>query len=473
MGIEQDGVATPGSPSAGSTPAPAFLLREYQIDGIDFLDTKGFGYLADEPGLGKSAQLAMAAHGRTLIVAPAYVLEAGVWDDELARWAPQLSATQTSYTSLCERERTAKGGSRPVPRLRPDLLQEHWDTVILDEAHHTKGRDTTHTKAAMTLARRTERLFLASGTPIPNWPYELWTALVMLHEPGDRRFSSFWRWAREWFKVSKHRRGNYEIGHLHGCSMRCPVPCEHWTAFQEANFEGRMLMRYRDDVLTDLPPLTEQTIRVKMTPAQERVYKALRRDFIAWVEETGREVVAWNAGAQATKLAQVATGVEVVDPGARASGKLDALRGLLADGHVPALVVAHFRASVRAAADVVRALGLEPVVVSGDVPPAARGRLVRAFQQGTGDVLVATIDSIAEGVTLTRAGTVIFLEHSWRPSRNQQTLRRIHRMGQDRPVTVVHLVTRASVDGRMQRVLATKTDRQVRALTLGELADLA
>lgn len=450
-------------------------LRPYQLEGIDWLRAHPRGLLADEPGLGKSVQLLMAAEGKTLIVAPAMVLDGGVWDDELARWRPDLDATTTSYSSLTARERTEKGGTRPTGKLRPEL-DHHWDSLILDESHYLKGRKTTWTQAALSVSA--DRVMLATGTPIPNWAHELFTTLQLL-DPVEARpgggLGSYWRWAKQWFDVTQMW-GGYQVGGLIACRPACklrlwPDVCEHWQSFHAENLEGRFLQRLRDDVLTDLPPLTQQWMRLPMGAAQAKLYRALKKDFIAWTE-SGDEIVAWNKAAQVTQLAKLCTGIEVIDPGSKGSVKLDALAQILKGRSRPCLVVAHFKASVSAALAVAVSAGLSAAKVDGDTSKGQRSQTIRSFQAGQLDVLVGSLEVVAEGLTLTQADTVVFLEHSWRPSRNEQAMRRIHRLGQTRPVTAIHLVTKDTIDDRIQKVLATKTDEAMKAMRPRDLAAL-
>lgn len=459
-------------------------LRPYQVAGIRWLKSlpEGRGILGDHPGLGKSAQALLAAEGQTLVLAPAMVLDAGVWADEAERWRPDLDVTTCSYSSLTARERTEKGGTRPVGRPRREFA-DRWDTVILDEAHYIKGRKTTWTEAVERL--RFDRAYLLSGTPIPNWAHELFIPLRLTHPSqagGGQAYGSFWRWAKRWFDVTPSRWNPraFEIGRLLACQPECKdlrgptgerAACEHWAEFHEANLGGVFLQRLRDDVLTDLPPLVEQEVACRMGPAQKRLYEELKKDFIAWTE-SGVEVKSWTKSALAVKLAQVCTGVEVVDPESRGSAKLDALVERVEGQAQPSLVVAHFRAACRAAGEACRRAGKAVAVITGESGPVERRAAVQAFQRGDLDVLVGSLDTISEGLTLHRADTVHFLEHSWRPSRNEQALRRIHRIGQVRPVTAYHYRTTGTVDARIKRLLESKSDQAMMALRPRDLAAL-
>ncbi len=179
-------------------------LLDHQHEGIRHFGDFPRALLADEPGLGKSAQALIAAKEPVLICAPAMVLDSGTWDDEIKRWTPGLDATQVSYSMLNTREKTGNGhGTRPTRLLKPELRRP-WGTVILDEAHYVKSRDAKWTFAVKAL--ETECLYMLTGTPLPNWAYEAFTLLQLLFpeeaKPG-RRFGSYWRWVAEWFEVGE------------------------------------------------------------------------------------------------------------------------------------------------------------------------------------------------------------------------------------------------------------------------------
>lgn len=457
-------------------------LLQHQREGIEFLRREPRAALFDEPGLGKSAQALLAAEEPVLVVAPAMIIQGGVWDDEVARWAPGADVTQVPYSRLMVRE-----GRAVTDKLVPELdrwearegrrvayrHKRTWGTVIADEAHYLKGRKTHWTAAFKQI--RANRTTLLTGTPIPNWAHEAFVPLQLLFpeeaQPG-LRLGSYWRWVEDWFELGKAygKGGKVVSDHVIG-DLRAD---RSWDGFQEQNWRDRAIRRLRVDCL-DLPPLTEQWLTVDMGREQARVYRALEKDFVAWLD-SGAEVTAWSKAGQLVKLAQVATGLGVVaetQGGKAGDGKLDALEGLLADRALPTLVVAHFRASVRACAARAHQAGRSVAVITGDTSAADRGARVRAFQQGKLDVLCASIDTISEGLTLTAADQVIFVERSWRPSRNEQAQRRVHRMGQTRPVTAVHLVARDTVDERVLGVLKAKTDQQMRALSRVELRGLA
>lgn len=433
-------------------------MFEFQEDGIAWLRSKTHALLGDEPGLGKTRQLLLAAEGRTLVVAPAMLL--GVWEEELARWRPDLELDLVSYSALCETEPGPRGGrvSKPVPLAS---YRHPWDTLIFDEAHYLKSRTAAWSLAAEKLAKQADRVWLATGTPIPNWAEEIWHLLKVLR-PGDLRFSSYWRWVEHWFDIWKPSFGGTKIGKLRKNRT--------WGQWYDENLGELYLARTWDQLEDQLPPLRRQFVHVDMTPEQGRFYRKLKKEYVASLPN-GDEVVAWNSGSLESKLAMASTGLELL--GSRGSGKLRMVGEYLDDwAGLPVVVVTQLRATARIVAEMVEKRNGEAIVCTGGVPPTARFALAQRFQAGEGDVLVATIESIAEGLTLTRASRILFVERSYRPSKNKQVERRIWRISQVNPCLSVQLVTRGTLDERVIKLLTSKTDQQMKALRRKDFARL-
>lgn len=461
----------------------------YQQEGIDAIRAMPSLLLADEPGLGKSRQAIEAYDGgRVLVIAPRLILDSGTWDDEIARWSdhPELF-TQAAYTSLNAREVVpgAKRSSttRPTDKPRPEYLQD-WDAIVLDEAHYIKGRGTSWTKATQTIAKRAGGVLAMTGTPMPNWAHEVFTLLQLIYPEEAKprmRFGAYQRWLNEWFVRTVNPfssvPGTEGIGGLLACGRRLACknraandPCEHWLEFTEANLGDRFLRRLRDDVLGQLPPLTDEVVLTPMDDQQRRMYRELKKEWITETED-GTEVVTWTVGSRNVLMDRITTSGWFADPtGEPRGGKLERLRYDLANRSQPTLVLAHYRDTVEACARVAESVGASVSFVHGGV--ANGGKAIRDFKEGRTDVLVGSLETVSEGLTLTRADMAIFVEKSYKPSRNEQAMRRVHRIGQTRPVTVLDYVTPASLDQNKRKLLAEKSDQQMRALTAAQVTAL-
>lgn len=461
-------------PLAAAQVAP---LMKHQADDVSWLQRVNRGLLANEPGTGKSRSAIVATAGaRTLIVAPSMVITGGTWADELEKWADDPSLyTVAPYSMLNVR----KGGS-PQRALRPEYKQR-WDAVIIDEAHYTKGRTTSWTWAVDQVTRQADMVAEMTGTPIANWAHELFTLLRVIWGPEEAkpggRFGSFWRWAQEWFDCSPNRfsNGNPVCGELLACAPVCLSrpsndPCAHYVDFVVANLGERYRRVLRDHCL-DLPTLTQSRIEVPMTTAQRRVYRQMKNEFATRV--SGAEVLSWSQGSMNVNIDKITTSPWLLTKdGPPRGGKLDRLAFDLAARSAPTLVLAHYNDSVEACAAVARVGGASVATVNGRTSKAQDAHSIAAFKAGQVDVLCASLEKVAEGVQLTAADMVIFVEKSYKPYRNEQALYRIHRLGQTRPCTALDYVTPNTVDARKRRLLATKTDRQMRYLSAAEFGAL-
>lgn len=455
-------------------------LKEYQRENVEWIQRVKRGLLADEPGLGKSrsALEGFAGAGRVLIVAPNLILETGVWHDEVERWGDDDCKYYVgSYHQLNDRVKTGNGsGTRPVNRLR-EQFKGHWDAVIVDEAHYIKGRNTSWTWAVDRLAKDSDNMLLLTGTPIPNWAHEVFTLLRAINpeeaKPGAK-YGSFWRWAERWFDCSPtvHSRGMPVAGELLECTSKCLLrnandPCSHYRDFARANFGAHYMRHLRSDHL-DLPPIEFLDISTDMERDARNAYRELRDDFATRIDNN--DILSWSQGSKNVMLDKMTTSPWLLHKkGEPRGGKFEQLRHDLGNRTRPTLVLAHYRDSVEAAARVGESVGARTAYIHGGTTDRQNASAIKRFKAGKLDVLVGSLETLSEGLTLTVADEAIFLERSYKPSRNEQATFRVYRMGQDKAVTIRRYITPRSVDSGKEKLLATKTDRQMRVLSAAEL----
>ena len=176
------------------TPGVSPLLDGYQRVGVRFLTTAKRAILADAMGLGKTAQAIASADfvkaERILVVTKKSLITN--WLHEIGRFAgwgeaARLAARDTDPPKVrwlvTNYESARKHVGALIDKYRPDVL-------IVDEALHIKNRQAQRTKAVWAIAKKTEYVWLLTGTLIRNQVDELWS---LLHTLDPDRYTSYWR----------------------------------------------------------------------------------------------------------------------------------------------------------------------------------------------------------------------------------------------------------------------------------------
>lgn len=424
-------------------------LRDYQVDGFAWLSRLahwGAGAcLADDMGLGKTVQtiaalLEQAPHGPALIVAPTSVCHN--WTSELHRFAPTLHPHR--ITTGKDRSSQVKAlGQHDVliisygllHTMAPVLASRVWRTVVFDEAQALKNAATKRAKASKVLSAHF-RVAL-TGTPIENYLEDVWSLFHTIN-PGL-------------------------LGPLKNFQQRFASGSSEARQALRALLRPFLLRRTKSAVLTELPPRTEQVLRVDL-PADERAfYEALRRKALERLEQPSEE----GAGqrklsilAELTRLRRASCHPALIDPetplpGAKLAAFIELVDNLLKGNH-KALVFSQFvghLALVRKALDERR---IRYQYLDGATPEKDRRDRVRDFQDGEGDIFLISLKAGGQGLNLTAADYVIHLDPWWNPAVEDQASDRAHRIGQERPVTVYRLVVADSVEEKILALHASK-----------------
>ncbi len=478
---------------AGQVPTVSRVLKEENKDFYNFQDLDlgylrrvieehGGAYLGWERGLGKTLGTCTLIEAlgcrRTLVVCP-NTAKQSVWAAELARFLPNHEVDvmpnvkrHREYLLNLIREyphgQPDKDGNYPTPQILVvhyealqliakerynnrgwDTLGE-WDLVVADEAHRLKNPKALMSKAIKKIPSR--RRLALSGSIVENHLEELFSVLQWLFPDTYR---SKWRdWNDRYLDYVDSGYGRVCVG----------VKPNRVEAMR-SELGVFMTFRRKEDEL-GLPPKTEQTLLVELSKGQRRVYDELRDTCLARLD--GGEVVTADEGlVMLTRLRQVATGLDTLGDELRDSSKLDLALEMIQDNPDEAFVVfSWFKAAARSMAERLTAKGIDNFMVTGDVAQKHRADMIAQFQEGYGQVFVGTLSTLGESVNLQRASNAVFIDRSWNPGLNTQAADRIYRIGQDKPVTITHLVARDTVDEvRVQPAIANK--EALRAMILG------
>lgn len=439
-------------------------LRPYQADVLSFSDRANGRFIyADAAGSGKTPTTSalLAAQGipqgrSALVVAPDGVVDH--WLDEIALWTPYRPLDGRGVPEARARAREALGEPGAAPgvlvvthellrRDRDALLKGRIHNLVVDEAHRLKGRGKLRSNAAGFVGRRVPFITLITGTPILNRPEELWVLLNML---DHKRFGSFWRWAYLHFDV--------ELTTFHG-KLEHPVPIigelkEGHDVLIQLELEDVMISRPMDELIPDLPPVTNHIVPVQLSDEERRAYDHMMSK--GWTHINGKLVETSNALSKLTRLRQLSSDWSgLVEHEGLSLGAKTAAAAELLDTSQQVVTLAAYRAPVDRLMEVLP----DAVRYDGSVTPKQRKRAIAAFAAGDVQHIVGTIAAMGEGLDgLQVASSLVRLDRDVTPARNEQIIARIRRSGQTAPcVHVVDIVASDTTDEWVADLLARKT----------------
>ncbi|BCV23334.1 DEAD/DEAH box helicase [Gelria sp. Kuro-4] len=417
-------------------------LDSYQTEGVQFLvDTKR-AILADDVGLGKTAQAIHAAlrigASRVLVVTKKSLVYN--WKHEIRRWAGEEGVILTTKSVLDVPNRFVLTNYETVVRRIDALLEQHWDALIVDEAAYVKNRKAKRSITIFKLAQTIPYVWLLTATPMPNNVAELWS---LLHILDRKKYTSYWRFVDQYCWTEPNFFGGKTF--LPGIK-------------DEVGFQREIapIMLRRTKELLNLPPVSYETIYVEQTGEQQRIYRDLKKSFLSIIDDT-HYVMAPTALAQLTRLRQVVCSPALVG-GKDDSAKTDALIELLEElaAQHKILVFTTFAEYVKLLLPELTPFGA--VSITGEHSQEQRLKATETFQADDKcRVLVGTIGAMGEGLNLQSADVVVFLNKDWVPSNNLiQAVGRAHRRGQTKPVHVISLITKGTVDEYVEEALEAK-----------------
>jgi superfamily II DNA or RNA helicase len=452
---------------------PSFVgeLRVYQREGLGwlhFLDEFGFGgCLADDMGLGKTIQVlallderrqetrgaaskteAEASPGPSLVVVPRSLVFN--WIEEAGRFTPSLRVL--NYTGL------ERGPALPrindfdlivttYGTLRRDIAKLRtckFDYAILDEAQAIKNAASQSAKACRLLDAR--RRLAMTGTPVENHLGELWSLFEFLN-PG---------------MLGRHQKLNDLVGSRRRSGARNSesedpdASATDLTALARA-LRPFLLRRTKEQVLTELPAKTEQTLYCELDKTQRALYDELRTHYRLSlndrVSKVGLKKSKIHVLEALLRLRQAACHPGLLDKKKIDSGsaKLETLLEQLAeviDGSHKALVFSQFTSLL---AIVRRQLDREEIVYEYlDGRTLKRQAKVERFQTDPAcRLFLISLKAGGQGLNLTSADYVFILDPWWNPAVEAQAVDRAHRIGQNRHVFSYRLIARDTVEEKI------------------------
>ena len=411
-----------GGEDAGIAAAPPELgLYGYQQSGFRWLwllQQNGLGgLLCDDMGLGKTHQAIALIAGVTrldpaapvLVVCPTSVLDH--WRDRLGRYLPGVAVTLASYGQVRARIEQFRG--------------RKFDLLVLDEAQTIKNADTATYQALAAIERRVA--VGLTGTPIENHEGELRTLLDFV-VPGY-----------------------------------LPRHVDERTALRRL-VKPFVLRRTKEQVLTELPPKIVDKRYCDLTEEQRTVYRRVLESRASPLREQlrgGGKIPYLHVFAALNYLKQVCNhpasaggGFAENVPSAKWEMFVELLDECMTSG-LKVVVFSQYLGMLALIEDHLFRAGIGYASIHGSTRDRG-GEIARFRDDPACRVFTASLRAGGLGIDLTSASVVIHYDRWWNQAREDQATDRVHRLGQTRGVQVIKLITRRTIEEKIDQIISSK-----------------
>lgn len=435
-----------------------FRPYEHQKDTAAFLTINQRALVLNEIGTGKTQSALWAADyliqtgqiKKVLIVSPLSTLER-VWGDAIFFGFPNRKAVVLHGTA--DRRRKLLRAEADFYIINHDgfpiiseITMDMFDLVIVDEAAVLRNHSTQRYKVLRKWMDKNPetRLWLMTGTPTPNDPTDAWTLARLVRSPYvPDSFTNF----------------RDQVMMKVGMYKWMPRP----NSMEIVKNVLHPAVRYTRDECFDLPDTIVQTRKVELTAEQRKHYQSMIRHLIT---ESGTEagtITAVNEAVKMQKLVQIACGVAYDDDGANVeldcSPRVNIVKELIEEAGEKVIVFVPLTGTLKM---LERELSKHWTigVVNGSVSSSKRNEIFHNFQNERDPrVLIAHPATMAHGLTLTSASTVIWYGPITSNEQYVQANGRIERIGKRHVSNVVH-IEGTELEHKMYQRLANKQKLQ-------------
>ncbi len=427
-------------------------LLPYQLDGVAFAAGAGRAILADDMGLGKTIQgigVAELLHrqasiSKVLVICPASLKSQ--WRLEIKRFGNRdcqlilgsakdrpAQYDNDRFFTICNYEQVLRD-FLSIERVR-------WDLIILDEGQRIKNWEAKTSRVIKAL--KSPFALVLSGTPLENRIDELFSVVEFI---DDRRLGPAFRF------FNRHRVVD-EKGRLLGYKNLDQL---------RKKLEPIMLRRTRKAVIKDLPPRTNQILRIPPTEEQLELQKGHRQIIQTIIQKrylTEMDLLRLQKALLMCRMCANSTFLVDKQPPGYSSklAELDQLLDrLMAEEDRKVVLFSEWTTMLNLIEPILEKLQLNYVRLDGSVPQKKRQGLMHQFQRDPECRLFITTNAGSTGLNLQAANTVINVDLPWNPAVLEQRIGRAHRMGQKRPVQVYLLVTENTLEENLLGTLSAK-----------------
>lgn len=450
-------------------------LYPYQKEGTRFAVRAGKAIIADEMGLGKTLQAIASAEvylregmaEQVLVVCPTSLKY---------QWKREIERFTGGDRVECSGEGVEDGLTIPkvvvvegAPAKRAKLYKApapykivsyhtmcndvrhlgklDTDVLIMDEIQRLKNWDTLISRAARKIASR--YAVLLSGTPMENKLEELYANMELVDQFCLGPYYQF---------RDQHILLHPETGGIMGY--------KDLNAIGEA-VSNRLLRRTKKGVRLQLPKRSDQFVLVPMTQRQDDLHSEFKWDLLVilnkyrkyhYMTEQDRLRVLKLLG----QMRMVADSTFILEQNlttrsdVKIAEVMNLLDNVLESGDEKVVVFSEWERMTRLVAMELDKRGVRYEYLNGRVPSKRRGELVDDFTTLPESRVFLSTDAGSTGLNLQVASTLINMDLPWNPAVLEQRIARIFRLGQEKPVQIINLVSKGSIEEGMINKLRFK-----------------
>ena len=436
--------------------------------------------LADEPGLGKTAQALLAAsvsHSYPLLVVVPNVVKTN-WAREVELWTPQRTAT------VVHGDGNDVDAFSDVVIVNYEVLDRHvgwlsrfgFKGMVVDEAHFIKNLSSQRSKHVLALSK-------SIRTAAPRALMMALTGTPLINQIDD--FRAIWQFVG-WIDDKKPLQELMEALEDTGLT---PADFGFFSEARHAVIDMGIVRRKKVDVAADIPARRIADIPVELDDDLGRSIREAERALTArLVERFNRRLGLRKPGADEfdddidrERLIRLVAREELEDTQAKKSGE-NVFTMVRRIGQAKATLAAEYTAQLaRNVGKVVffakhidvmdtaeahfAKVGLKSVSIRGDQSPKSRQAAIDGFMNDPDvSIVVASLTAAGVGVNLQAASNVVLAELSWTSAEQTQAIDRVHRIGQELPVTAWRIIAAQTIDSKIAELIDSKAGLASRAL---------
>jgi len=433
------------------------ILRNYQKTGFKWLKTLAHyslgGILADDMGLGKTLQIIALLLSEnennkpSIVICPTSLIFN--WLNEVDKFTKDLKAVVITGNKSQRIEAIENAKDVNLIITSYDLLKRDIDIYkkfnfkycILDEAQYIKNSYTQN--AASVKCINSEIRFALTGTPIENSLSDLWSIFDFIMPKFLLSYKDF--------------KEKYE-------SPIVKDNCKEALKSLNNQIKPFILRRLKSDVLKELPDKMEISSYTKMEEKQRKLYAAelikVSEEFNETITNVGYEKSQIKILSMLTRLRQICCHPSLyIDNYTGESAKLNLCMQIVQDsienGH-KILIYSQFTSMLDIIAKELSVNEIPYYLLTGSTKSAERIRLIDEFNNNNIPVFLISLKAGGTGLNLTGADIVIHYDPWWNSSAQNQATDRAHRIGQKNKVQVFKLITKDTIEEKIEKMQQKK-----------------